>query len=327
MDANSELRKKIFTIFFILNGILFIGCGPKLAAVKDFSNSTISATNSFDTISEQLPDSCRRRVYFTNERINILNEVLATGEKDETIQDLETCELIEQSLTGIQDANNVLREYATALGLLSSDDLVNFQADLKTLEDNLKKVEMDGNKPFQERASAIVKITDTILSFGAKEYGRKKLREAIKSVKPDEFNTLVDGLIAVIHDYEKELQNEMDAIKDYQKLVLGTLATTVQNELNSTKKDSPVWISLFWVKSQIEQEEIKIQQEKINPILNKKQALVNTISILDELKSTYFQLYNKSLENDLDSGELIKLIQTYGKDVKDLVKEIQKAFD
>ncbi len=66
----------VMGLFLVI--LLAEGCAQNLPAVREFSQATVAASNSFDTISDDIPKSCIRRVDaeedFKGERIVIVDD-------------------------------------------------------------------------------------------------------------------------------------------------------------------------------------------------------------------------------------------------------------
>ena len=126
MNNSFKSDRLVIGLFLVI--LLVQGCAQNLPAVREFSQATVVASSSFNTIADDLPKSCIRRVDaeegFKGERIVIVDDNVEFSK--EYKDKLSTCDALKESLNGITAANDVLKGYAQAIGQLASDEAVTF---------------------------------------------------------------------------------------------------------------------------------------------------------------------------------------------------------
>src|ERR1700752_3214789 len=206
----------------LLIGLLLVisfaqGCAQNLPAVREFSQATVSASSSFNSIADDIPKSCIRRVNveeaFKGARIVIVDDNVEFSK--EYKDKLSTCDTLKESLDGIIAANYVLKGYAEALGQLASDEAVTF-TEIDALEANLRGINIGGDKPFEgPKATAVSELAKFLSNAALRGYRQKKLRETIETAHPY-LETLIGGLVAVAGDYQAVLRGEEQQVRNVQ---------------------------------------------------------------------------------------------------------------
>ncbi|MGB7293732.1 MAG: hypothetical protein WBD99_16300 [Thermodesulfobacteriota bacterium] len=204
-------------IILVLLNLSFGGCAANLPAIREFSQSTIATSSSFNDITDDMPESCYRRVEFSSRQMEQIYTIDAPPPESLSKDYLSDCNQLKNSLVGVYDANDVLRGYAVAIGKLASNDVVTFDKEIATLENNMRKVVIDDNKPFDDpKVAAISSIAKLLFTITTEGYRQKKLKDAIEMANPHVKKT-VDGLIKVVDIYKIQLDSETDTINEFQK--------------------------------------------------------------------------------------------------------------
>lgn len=296
-------------LFFLI--FLAEGCAQNLPAVREFSQATVAASSSFDTIADDLPKSCIRRVdaeeAFKGERIVVVDDSVEFSK--EYKDKLSTCDALKGSLNGITAANGVLKGYAEALGQLASDEAVTFTSEIDSLEASLNKINIGGDKPFEgPKAAAVSELARFLSNAAAMGYRQKKLRETIETAHPY-LQTLIDGLVAVSGDYQAVLRGEEQQVHNVQvNLIIESGKPENKGRIQRREMDE----RLFATKRQME------------IIESRRKAVEDYKVILMKISETHGELYKNT--NHLNSRPLISLIQDYAKQLIPLIVKIRGAF-
>lgn len=294
-------------LIILLSFAFLQACAVNLPAVRDFSKNTVAASNSFNLVADDIPASCIRRVNVAYKFESVEN-IEKNGEKvvkfnQKYLGDLENCRKIKESLDGVVAANDVLKNYAEALGKLASDDVATFTAELNSLEGSLKKVDINGNKPFDnQRVAAISGIAKFLFNAAANGYRQKKLKETIE-VGNNDLPGLIDGLEDVVELYKSQLLKREKTQIEFEQVELERIYRNNNGILNERLYETLLDLQI---------------------IENKMQAAEDFKSILDNISRTHNQLYESS--NELNSKALILLIQNYVKQLQPLINNLREAF-
>lgn len=303
---NNGLRSVRLFIGLFLVILLVEGCAQNLPAVREFSQATAAASSSFNIIADDLPKSCMRRVdvAFKGEKVTITNDEVEYSK--EYKNQLATCDMIKESLDGIIEANNVLTGYAEALGQLASNNPVTFTSEIDALESSLQKIDIKGDRPFEgQKAAAVSGLAKLLSNAAADGYRQEKLKETIRIAQPY-IRVLIEGLIAVVGDYRSTLEDEKIQVEFDQTRLLRDLKNknAEPDELNE---------NLFQNKLLIESIEAK------------QKGADDYMKILRNISDTHTKLYENP--SQLNSGELIMLIQNYVKELVPLIYNLRQAFN
>jgi hypothetical protein len=229
---NMNYNPVIKHIILLLISLSLAGCAANLPGIREFSQSTVATSSSFDDITDDMPESCYRRVEFSfmqMEQTYTIDEPTPERLYNDYLSD---CNELKNSLVGVYDANDVLMGYAVAIGKLASDDVVTFDKEIATLENNMRKVVIYDNKPFDDpKVIAISSIAKLLFTITTEGYRQKKLKDAIEMANPHVKKT-VDGLIKVVDIYKVELDSETNTIKEFQ--------SDNKNILKQIEKSEPV---------------------------------------------------------------------------------------
>ena len=287
--------------------VLFQGCVANLPAVRDFSQNTIVAAASFDSIADDLPKSCIRRVELElapDEKIIVDNKRVEYA--PEYVTALSKCTILKSSLDGILQVNAVLKGYAEALGKLASDDAVTFTQEVDALEANLKQININGSNPFDgPKATAVSELARFLSKAALDGYRQKKLRETIQ-VGHKHLEQIVGGLGDVAGDYKAILRNEKQNVITNQNLIVaqrtkGKTTVELDKKLLETK-------------------------QTIAAIETKERAAEDYKTILRKIAETHKGLYISAESGQLDSALLIAEVQKYAAQLTPLVNEMRMAF-
>jgi len=304
-------------VLFVLLFVLLQSCATNLPAVREFSKVTVAASSSFENIADDLPKSCIRAVEIglKDNKIKISIEEKEDGKVDYSNsykERLKTCDDLRDSLYGIIAANNVLRNYAEALGKLASDDVVTFAGELNSLQNSLKKGKISNKLPFNDQQiAAIFNLTNILSRIAADGYRQKELGKTITMGEPH-LKKLTEGLIFVVEEYKLILDDEKIDIKLYQNELL-----RASRKIESGEADSPLQKELV--------EYMLIQTKKlIDSINNKKKASDDYIIVLKKISTTHTAL-NDGVD-ELDSAILLGFIQRYAEELIPAINKLRIAF-
>ena len=301
-------HRRVLNYGLLLLAILIQSCAVNLPAVRDFSKTTIAATDTFDNISDDLPKSCVRRVELTYEGQKIVTNGETVEYSDKYKRALADCNDLKINLIGIVEANDVLQAYAEALGKLASDDVVTFTTELEALRSNLGQINIRGSNPFTgARADAVFDLAGFLLNAAANGYRQKELIETIQ-IGQKHIGPLIEGLSAIADDYRlRILELEKDKIRRYQVELLDA-----RDEAN----DESI-IKVF-------DEKLFVTQNMIQAINEKDKAAADYQEILNKILATHTSLSKSTSE--LNSALLLALIQDYAKQLKPLIINIREAY-
>lgn len=286
-----------------------LGCAVNLPAVRDYSKATILASNSYNQIVDDLPKSCIRRVEISFEGQKVNTEISPSTLSTIYLNAVGTCSEIENSLIGIYDANNILQQYAEALGRLASNDTITFTSELNQLEGNLKKVKIKEQAIFDNnQAKAVFQLSEFLIRVAVDGYRQKELKETIDTAEPS-IPILVDGLISIVEDYYLVLEDEKLALLDKRD----ALDRKIRKTGDISNKD-------------VLNERLYTTIIAINTINSKQKAANDYIGVLDNIKTTHSNLAQSS-KNELQSTLLINLIQQYVQEIIPILSNLRKAFN
>ncbi|MGH7901721.1 MAG: hypothetical protein ACRENZ_08285 [Thermodesulfobacteriota bacterium] len=301
------------SILFVL--LFSQGCVANLPAVREFSVTTITASSTFDVIADDLPKSCKRRVeisFIPSPSDKLTIEDNRVEYSTEYLDALSKCDDLETSLNGIIEVNNVLKEYAEAIGELASDDVVTFTQELDALESSMKQISINGNNPFDgPRAVAVSSLAKFLFNAAINGYRQKKLKETIQMGNEPLIEITV-GLSDVASDYQVILRNEIQNVKALQaNLILQRKKPENEREFFKLS-DAEIDEQLFVSKQMIEFIEIRVN------------AAEDYENILRKIAEIHEQLYLNT--NNLNSARLISEIQAYASELIPLINNIREAY-
>ncbi len=305
---NRQISRNVSYASLLLIVFLLQACAANLPAVRDFSKTTLVATDTFNNISDDLPKSCLRRVELTFEGKKVVIEEGIVRFSEKYKQALATCNDLKISLVGMIEANNVLQGYAEALGKLASDDVATFTTELEALRSNIGKINIKGSNPFTGiRADAVFNLASFLLNAVANGYRQKELIETIQ-MGQKHIGPLTEGLSAVADDYRiRILKLDKDKIRRFQVGILDDL--DIANEK---------------VEKKVLSEKLFETQKMIEAIDEKDKATSDYQEILIKIVTTHTKLSEQS--NNLESQALIALIQSYAEQLIPLINNIREAY-
>lgn len=308
--SHGLLYASILSVLFFLQG-----CVANLPAVREFSTTTIAASSTFEVIANDLPKSCQRRVeisFIPSPSDKLTIEDSRVEYSTEYLDALSKCDDLETSLDGIIEVNNVLREYAEALGELASDDVVTFTQELDALESSMKQISINGNNPFDgPRAAAVSSLAKFLFNAAINGYRQKKLKETIQ-MGNEPLKEITGGLSDVASDYQAILRNEAQNV------------TTLQANLISQRRKPEKERELFRLSDAEIDQQLFLTKQTIDFIEIKSKAAEDYRNILNKIAETHEQLYLNT--NSLDSEILISEIQAYARELIPLINKIRDAY-
>ncbi|MDA2919086.1 hypothetical protein MYX76_06260 [Desulfobacterota bacterium AH_259_B03_O07] len=330
MNLTSIKYQRILSVnILLLISYLLQSCTVNLPAVREFSKATVASSSSFDGLVDDLPKSCFRRASFTLPGDKFLLEPpkFELELTDTYSNRLLGCDKYKVSVLGIVEAQNVLQNYAEALGKLASDDVVTFSTETAALKNALQSIDIDGQNPFNDaRVGATMKIAEFIFNIAVKGYRQKKLKDTIE-IGNENLYELVDGLNDFAIIYTKILESEKNTVKSYQKNVLKTEIINLNKQIDNLEKMGKRFDSLVGL-LEVRRDQLKGEvfeaESSIILVEEKQSGAKDYMMILEKISSTHKQLYES--RNDLDSQELIDLIKSYSQELIPLIKNIRHAF-
>lgn len=308
---NNGFKSVGLVIGLFLAIFLADGCAQNLPAVREFSQATLAASSSFDTIADDLPKSCIRRVdaeeAFKGERMVIVDDGVEFSK--EYKDKLSTCDALKESLNGITAANGVLKGYAQGIGQLASDEVVTFTSEIDALESRLRGINIGGDKPFEgSKATAVLELAKFISNAAVNGYRQKKLKETIETANPY-LENLIDGLIAVSGDYQAVLRGEVQQVRNVQvNLVIESEKPENKGRVQEREMDEKLFVT----------------KREMEIIESKRKAVEDYKMVLKKVSETHGELYKN--KNQLNSQALMVLIQDYAKQLIPLINSIKEAF-
>ena len=302
-------QRNVLRCALLVFTILIQGCAVNLPAVRDYSKATMLASNSYNVIVDDLPKSCIRRVDISFEGQKVNTAISPVGLSTNYLDAVSTCSEIENSLAGIYEANNILQQYAEALGKLASNETITFTSELNQLEGNLKKVKINEQAIFDNnQAKAVFQLSEYLIRVAIDGYRQKELKETIDTAEPY-IPVLVDGLVSIVEDYNLVLEDEKLALLDKRDV----LDRKIRKSGDINDKDAL-------------NERLYTTITEINAIDSKQKAANDYISVLDNIKTTHSNLAQSS-KNELQSPLLINIIQQYVQELIPILSNLKKAFN
>lgn len=299
----------IIGLFLVV--LLAEGCAQNLPAIREFSQATVVASSSFDTIADDIPKSCIRRVDaeegFKGARIVVVDDSVEFSK--EYKDKLSTCDALKESLNGIMAANGVLKGYAQAIGQLASDGAVTFTSEMGTLEASLRRINIGGDRPFEgPKAKAVSELARFLSNAAVRGYRQKELKETIETANPY-LENLIDGLIAVSGDYQAVLRGEEQQVRNVQvNLVIESEKPENKGRIQEREMDERLFAT----------------RREMEIIESKRRAVEDYKTVLKKISETHGELYKN--KDQLNSQALIPLVEDYAKQLIPLINSIKEAF-
>lgn len=286
--------KLLFLPFIIFTFLFLTGCVQNLKTVRSFSSQTTTLSKSLESIVDDIPDSCMRRV-------EIIQIVSPNNELYN--QSLNTCNKLKDSTNVILNYNRVLVAYSEALSAIAVDDYATYTGEFSALSTSLDSFMSSTNATDTDKAKgkASISLLKFIANAATEGYRQCELKKAFAQYK--NISMITDAIKErVSFSYSSILDNELGTIKSVVQLI--------ENEQNKQVFSSGLL-----------KRELKLQK---NEIESKREALHDYLKALDEMNNSLEKLYNSS--GDLSGEEIVSLINEYGIQVYNLEKSINSAF-
>ncbi|WP_144051024.1 hypothetical protein [Calothrix sp. PCC 6303] len=304
------------------------GSSLDIEAAKNLSKIGQKADIAFEKIANDLYQSCLRTANYTplqSSTTEGINQARVNAEK--------SCSEDEQreqsSLNGVNrktnskeaslalnNGNLIIISYLTALGQLASDDLINYDPELNSIQDSL--VEIPGIQ------TDVVDAGTAIARFLFRVFSEQERRSTLKDAVLENDRSLrfyIDGFSeGIIKGYiNGALETEEIAVDNYYRQYLGNLINTVNSSnvegIGVVLRDKTiVELDREWKNTRLEiVEKQKIAEEYI-------EILKRIAKDHHEIKEIYQKDKNPS------STEIRQKVKTYVKDVDELVQRSNKFF-
>ncbi|AVH69968.1 hypothetical protein [Nostoc sp. 'Lobaria pulmonaria (5183) cyanobiont'] len=308
------------------------GCGRSadIEAAKSLSRVGQEADVVFEKIADDFYQSCLRAADYTplkSSNTEGINQDRITAEKEcyenpqveqnslDSVNHKPTPKDASQALT---NGNQVIINYLIALGRLASDDLINYDPQLNSIEDSLKQI--------PEIKTDVVGAGTAIAQFLFRVFSEQERRSTLKDAvlaNDQNLTSYIDGFSNAINKgYSKgALESEKLAVDNYYKSYLGRIINI--NTANSSNLEG---ISVvFRDKTTLELDQ---EWKTTKSTLVEKQKIADLyVEILKEISQdhhTIKEMYQK--DEKPSSTQIRKMVKTYVKKLDKLVEQSNKVF-
>jgi hypothetical protein len=300
------------------------GCGPKLQAVRVYSETALKVNAQAASVIADFNASCERQ-FVLEEKNNIekrsskLNSEggkkndKANNNKDETDEansylQFKTemhCANHRKATEGVLAALQILNNYLAALGALAADNPVKYQAPLANAKTAVSSAVDSNNNPLftdHEKIGGFFSLADFVIGAGIRYYQQKELKEYIK-VSFKHVSASYSAIIRVIEEnYLEELETEKSSTKRIMRRNRITQLEEAKKDMDINEFDTLVY--LLKVIYSKEEQKINLRQQNADSV----------IANLKNTQATLESIYNNI--NGLDSEFVIGLISDYYTTVK-----------
>ncbi|NCR72905.1 MAG: hypothetical protein GPI93_17780 [Microcystis aeruginosa LG13-12] len=255
----------------LTSSIMLSSCGadPAIKSAQEFGAMSAQFRDNTNKLADDIYDSCIRRVQYYRTDINALRQ--------QRNQAWQGCEQFNKpAASQARVANQVVVDYMEAIGKLSSDSVVSFENEFNNVETALKGLSIptsSGNTTLPSSAVDTGKsIANFIFNWAAKSFRKGTLTEAITCTnKP--LQTYTDGLEFAFREgyINGILQQELDQAKLYYDdyAAIAEAQNGAWRDFNNLTKES---------------------YNAIVPILQRRNAALSYITIIDKTANTHAQL-------------------------------------
>lgn len=211
------------------------------------------------------------------------------------------CETEAKASKAILKIANVLDDYSIALSALATDEFVNYDTDINALTTEINNLKVSGLD--DKKVDAIGSLAKFVAKAATSAYQQKHIARFIKESNESivEVSNILSDLIE--HNYSQVIKLEISAWElAYQGV-----------ERVARDKNPLEWESYSW-----KQWQNRAETE------GKLIAAKNLAKSISEIGETHAKL--KKDADNLTSKEVINFVQSFIKEVKPVIKEIQEAF-
>ncbi|MBN3943020.1 hypothetical protein [Nostoc sp. NMS9] len=306
------------------------GCGRNadIEAAKSLSRVGQEADVVFEKIADDFYQSCLRAADYTplkSSNSEGINQDRITAEKEcdgnpqveqnslDSVNHKPTPKDASQALT---NGNLVIINYLIALGKLASDDLINYDPQLNSIEDSLNQI--------PEIQTDVVGAGTAIAQFLFRVFSEQERRSTLKDAvlaNDQNLTSYIDGFSNAINKgYSKgALESEKLAVDDYYRSYLGSIINTVNSSnlegIGVVLRDKTIV-------------ELDREWKTTKSTLVEKQKIADLyVEILKEISQdhhTIKEMYQK--DEKPSSTQIRKMVKTYVKKLDKLVEQSNKVF-
>jgi hypothetical protein len=321
-----KLALKVLVPLVLLLG----GCGRSedIEAAKSLSKVGREADIVFEKIADDLYQSCLRAANYTPLKSSTtegINQDRVTAEKEcddnpqleqnslDSVNHKPTPKDASQALT---NGNGVIIKYLIALGQLASDDLINYDPQLNSIEDSLKQI--PGIQT--DVVGAGTAIAQFLFRVFSEQERRSTLKDAVLA-NDQNLTSYIDGFSNAINKgYSKgALESEKVAVDEYYRSYLGSIINTVNSSnvegIGVVIRDKAIV-------------ELDREWEATKSTLVEKQKIADLyVEILKQISQdhhTIKEMYQK--DEKPSSTQIRKMVKSYVKKLDKLVEQSNKAF-
>lgn len=302
-------KSSIFTLFIPLM-LIIGGCGNRddLARIQKFAGLSNKAADGFPIVANDFYLSCLRsahnKAFLPISQVNpVVTRIKLEQECSEDLQ-------LQDLGSRLIEANGVLVAYASSLGKLAADDVVDYSADLNNLQGELSKLPNINTS----QVEGGVNIAKILLRAATDGYRREKLKEVIVSTDED-LQKFVGGIKTIINGayIGVYLKNEESLINGYY----GDYITNLTN--NRSEGDTQALTVLLleldnkWATS----------KEKVEQKRNLARDYVGILDSISQSHSALSKMFAKG--KSPSSKEMRKMLDKNTKSLEAFVQKLEKA--
>lgn len=271
------------------------GCSVNMANVRTFSADTQDLTRAVESLIDDAGASCTRRV----DRV----ELVRAPEPDVVTGFRRTCDQVGRAAEVPRRYNTLLAEYGKTLGALANDQAATFTGELAETRDSLATLAQSAGATGVDakELEAGTRLADLIAKVASSGVRQRAVRDLLK--ERDDVHTLVGVL-------KRYLDPRYVGLLDNEAGSLDGLVTDLERK--------------YSVQEPIRTRElIREYADAGKAIAAKRAAATRTAQALDAFAVTQGKLADNA--NRLDRDELVQSVRAYGKDVRDVVKQLRAA--
>ncbi|MBD2255403.1 hypothetical protein [Nostoc parmelioides] len=324
--SQQKLAATVLVPFFLVLG----GCGSSadIEAAKNLSKVGQKANLAFEKIANDLYQSCLRAADYTP-----LQSLSNAGINEARIKKEKSCYENQQSepnlfnyinpkttpkeaSQALNKGNLVIMNYLIALGQLASDDLINYDPELNSIQESLVKI--------PKIQTDVVDAGTAIARFLFRVFSEQERRSTLKDAVLANDQSLIfyiDGFSKAINKgyINGALETEKTAVDNYYRKYLGNII----NVVNSSRLEG-IGVVLR------DQTIVDLDRDwKItkSAIVEKQKIAENYVAILKKISQDHHKIKEMYQKDENPSPtEIRKMVKTYVKEIDELVQQSNKVF-
>jgi hypothetical protein len=277
----------------LIVALAMTGCAS-LPAVNNFSSNTVALADSIDRIAEDTSASCLRRLAL---------DVPIRGIGDEQRKPYaDACSQLKQSADLFIELNSTTRAYAQVLGQLADNQLVTFDAEVAGVQGAIAKLESSAGPAYFNTAqlNAVGSLADVVLRAATDAYRQKEIKRVL-----DHHEELVQ-LAAVLQTFIRRaylpvLANEEGNLDSLEGILTDKY---IQSEPLRTRELLEL-----------------LKQQRVN-LADRKKTANDALNSIAKMLEVHGQLLQNADNNEV----LIGLLKDYGRQIRNVRKQIQSSF-